>query len=114
LRLSNASPPVCAPVPSCVEVEAPAGQMGSVWDPRTQSCSECASCEGVAGSSGRLWPTATSSGLCVCETAPGYFFDSSLSALAPRPCDEDGDGWVREPARQFLSSNESVVRDNAR
>ncbi|MGD8863878.1 MAG: hypothetical protein PVI30_27940, partial [Myxococcales bacterium] len=114
LRLSDASPPFCAPIPECVQVDVPAGEMGSVWDPQTQDCVPCASCADVAGSTGRLWPTRSAAGVCVCETEAGYYFDASLSALAPRPCDADGDGWVQEPARQFLASNEIALRDNAR
>jgi hypothetical protein len=75
-------------------------------------CIDCAlKCDGL-GEDG-VWPRATQEGKCICRTEPGYFFTFGL-AVGAYPCDADGDGWVRESARESLESTDLEIRENAR
>lgn len=71
----------------------------------------CPSCSGpgvVGGAGIRL-----NSGICICQTQPGYYFSESGSRTAV-PCDADGDGWVRSSARFYINHADSALRENAR
>ena len=106
LSLSQETAPSCVPAP-CGDAAA--------WHPRLEECVPCGgACPDDATTTGRLWPTTTNDGLCVCETRPGHYFDAAYNALAARPCDEDGDGWVRNTARAFVDSGDAALRENAR
>ena len=83
----------------------------------TGACVDCgtlsASC-GVNGETGELWLyTREGSDTCLCETQEGYYADISGTAVA-RPCDRDGDGWVRLGAKGSITSSDPTIRDNAR
>jgi len=68
----------------------------------------------VTGSTGRPWPyTLKDSDRCICETADGYYWNEG-SNRGPRPCDSDGDGWLRLPARDAVRSEDQVLQQNAR
>ena len=82
----------------------------SIWD--GQACAPCPPC-GRPGETGRPFPTVSAAGECICETEPGYFF-SRAGTIGAQPCDADGDGWVRESARQAIDASDPVIRDNAR
>ncbi|MCA9561997.1 MAG: hypothetical protein KC561_00845 [Myxococcales bacterium] len=89
---------------------------GQAFDRGTSMCVTCAISAADCtepGHTGRLWPFSREGGECVCETAPGYYFDTS-SALIPRPCDADSDGWIVTGARPFLEHSDDAVRENAR
>jgi hypothetical protein len=100
--------------------EAPAGTVADarcvtpcrddqLWNGR--ECAPCPPCDGP-GVVGRD-PRPTRAGWCICETAPGYFY-STANEVAAVPCDADGDGWVRENARQVFDSGDPVLVSNAR
>jgi hypothetical protein len=90
--------------------------LGRAQNPSTGQCVDCsslaASC-GDPGESGRLSPYTLANGRCLCETLPGYYADVS-TAITSRPCDADGDGWVRSSARAFVENADPVIRTNAR
>lgn len=117
----------CRPVVTCSQLTCPADEacieagvntdarcqtgcaQGSLWN--GTRCEPCPPCNGV-GENGRL-DTTTLSGACICKTNPGYFY--SLAAdVGTFACDADGDGWVRESARNSLESNDPLLRTNAR
>jgi len=91
-------------------------EAGDATDPSTGRCVTCglsaADCD-EEGQTGRLWPVTRPGGECVCETVEGYYLDTS-SALIPRACDADGDGWVVTGAEPFVNHPEGAVRSNAR
>ena len=86
------------------------------FDRNSGMCVSCgidaSDCDQV-GHTGRIWPFSRDGGECVCETEPGFYFDTS-SALIPRECDADGDGWIVAGARPFLEHPDEAVRENAR
>lgn len=81
-------------------------------------CVRCIlSCDGRPGGTGNIYQTsATLADTCVCETEPGYFWDEGAAGGGDiRPCDADGDGWVRLTARRALEElNDPALRVNAR
>lgn len=83
-----------------------------------QGCVRCfLDCAGRPGATGRVFPgAATLADTCVCETQPGWFWDEgAFGGGDVRPCDEDGDGWVRVTAKRALDrTDDRAVRDNAR
>ncbi|MBH23865.1 MAG: hypothetical protein CMH57_05270 [Myxococcales bacterium] len=80
----------------------------------TGECVLCGILCGERGETGELWPTTlTNDSQCLCHTEPGYYFDLSGN-LASRPCDEDGDGWLRVTALNALSSDDPGLQENAR
>lgn len=74
-------------------------------------CQTCPSCDGK-GEDG-AWESTTAGGYCICKTKPGYFY-SVGGQLGSQPCDEDGDGWLRESARNAMASTDPHIRANAR
>ena len=97
----------------CISGTCPEGQ---AIDPVNERCRICEivdeDCDEI-GHTGRVWTYTRDGGDCLCETQEGYYFDTS-SALIPRLCDADQDGWVVTGARAFLEHGEAAVRDNAR
>ena len=100
----------CGALPACVILS---GMGLKAWSPEDQDCTQCPPCD-EEGTTGAIWPTTNQNGNCICETIDGYFFDDASDELAPAPCDEDGDGWVRDVARGYLSSSDVGLRENAR
>ncbi|MCK6548808.1 hypothetical protein L6R52_23390 [Myxococcota bacterium] len=100
---------------TCVAGSCPEGQV-----PRASGggCVRCTvSCEGRAGGTGRVYPdVATLADTCICESQPGWFWDDGAFGGGDlRPCDEDGDGWVRVTARRAIERTADVaIRNNAR
>lgn len=113
LKLLVDQPSVCTPVPSCVDSQPAQGQ-GAAWSPVEGACVSCAPCTGMEGATGAIWPTTTLEGDCVCETQPGFYYDIALGTSGARVCDGDGDGWVQQPAEQFVNSQDPVLSRNAR
>lgn len=88
---------------------------GKAWRADQQKCIDCfASCNaGDPGETGRTWPfTLFQNDTCICETLAGWYWDDGERAA--KPCDSDGDGWVRTPARTYLESADETLRQNAR
>jgi len=83
-----------------------ADEIWSVW-----GCVGCPDCDGE-GEVG-VWPEATSDGRCICQTEDGYFYNVA-GDIGAYPCDDDGDGWVRESARVALDSEDDKILANAR
>ncbi|MEL6178911.1 MAG: hypothetical protein AAFS10_08150, partial [Myxococcota bacterium] len=80
----------------------------------TGECVLCGILCGERGETGELWPsTLSNDSQCLCQTEPGYYFDLSGN-LASRPCDEDGDGWLRVSALGAMDSEDPGLRANAR
>ena len=94
----------CLPLP-CDE--------GETWDLRDQECTGRCNCDGV-GLTGRVWPVTDWNGDCVCETEPGFFFNTSIGSRQAEPCDADGDGWTRRSAFEHVTDADAAVRLNAR
>ncbi|MHC4836860.1 MAG: MopE-related protein, partial [Planctomycetota bacterium] len=108
---------------SCGRLECQEAPMGAIADARCvtpcredqlwngRECAPCPPCdgEGLVGVERRP----TLAGWCICETEPGWFY-STANEVGPVPCDSDGDGWVRENARQVFESGDAVLIDNAR
>jgi|GEM_PF-981186 len=87
---------------------------GFVYSDFSQGCITCdKNCGDDEGETGRPWPnTAANSDTCVCETEPGFYWDSGKNRAAP--CDGDGDGWVRNSARLYVESSDESWSANAR
>ena len=96
--------------PRCGPLEA--GVAGEAWNDSTDSCVLCAACVGE-GTTGLIWPFTDNGGVCLCESNPGYFFNTD-GRRANFPCDADDDGWLTETARSAMDSSDSAVRLNAR
>lgn len=82
----------------------------------TNTCVTCPISCNEPGATGRLWPfTVAGSNTCICETEPGFYYDTSGVFTTGR-CDADGDGWVREAARGliFPTNNDPATKANAR
>ncbi|MEL6178260.1 MAG: hypothetical protein AAFS10_04870 [Myxococcota bacterium] len=94
----------CLPVP-CDE--------GETWDLGDQECVSTCNCSGV-GLTGDVWPTTDWNGDCVCETEPGFFFNTSIGSRQAEPCDADRDGWTRRNAFEHVTDIDIAVRINAR
>jgi hypothetical protein len=73
-------------------------------------CASCPACDGP-GEDG-IETTLTQTGYCICKTKPGFFYSVS-GDVGTFACDADGDGWVRESARNALSSKDPVLVKNA-
>ncbi|MFH1810709.1 MAG: hypothetical protein ABIJ09_18350 [Pseudomonadota bacterium] len=121
----------CRPVLTFAEVSCDAGTQFKVHETSTQDAhcitkpcpdgqasngatcvTSCpASCSGT-GKTGRLWPHTLQNGRCICESADGYYFDTT--ALSQQPCDGDDDGWTRLGARSALRSTDAELKANAR
>ncbi len=106
----------------CVEAEGESAHCQPSTCPALQAysefsggCVDCVvNCGDDAGETGRLWPyTLAGSDRCICETADGYYWDEGLNRGA-KPCDADGDGWVRNAARSYLESDDNALLQNAR
>jgi hypothetical protein len=96
--------------------DAPCAGPGEALRVDTNTCVSCpiADACGAPGETGRLWPfTLYQSNDCVCETQSGWFADLSGVGL-PKPCDEDGDRWVRISARPAVESDDPTLKENAR
>lgn len=84
------------------EAELPSGQ-----------CRACnLSCDGV-GETGVAYAHTDSSGVCVCDTKPGYFWPLG-DAAAAQPCDQDNDGWVSTSAWVATQSSDPTIAALAR
>lgn len=106
---TSAGNPACIPWP-CPSTNQ-AAKPGSPVNPSTcQACTN--SCEGP-GLTGRHWPFVSSSGLCVCETRPGFFLQAGGDGQATA-CDADGDGWVRVEAEDKLIAADPALLANRR
>lgn len=92
-------PPICAPE--------------QALDLRLGVCTDRCGCEGP-GLTGRPWPVTDWNGDCVCETEPGFFFNTSIGSRQAEPCDGDGDGWTRRSAFVHVESPDEAIRLNAR
>lgn len=77
----------------------------------------CVVCDllcGEPGETGNVYPyTQAFSDNCVCETESGFYADVA-GAIRARPCDADGDGWVRISAQASIESDDEAIRSNAR
>ncbi|MFO0747354.1 MAG: hypothetical protein U1F43_17055 [Myxococcota bacterium] len=86
---------------------------------KNQATGACVTCNGSCtktGETGRFWLYTRSNGSCVCETSEDWYLDTTLGAT-PKPCDADGDGWVRSSAQPFVEptgSLDAAVAANAR
>jgi hypothetical protein len=87
---------------------------GQAYRIDTDECVQCDIQCGEEGETGNIWPyTMAFSTDCLCETQTGYYADVS-GAVRARPCDADGDGWVRVSAQASIESDDPTVADNAR
>lgn len=91
----------------------PACAAGETFDLGAGACTARCGCDGP-GLTGRPWPVTDWNGDCVCETAPGHFFNTAAGSRRAEPCDGDGDGWVRRSAASHIDSPDEAVRLNAR
>lgn len=96
--------------PRCLPAPCPQGQS---WDQRTQACTGRCGCTGE-GLTGEPWPVTDRNGDCVCETLPGYFFNTSTGSRQGEPCDADGDGWTRRSAFAHVNHDDLAIQANAR
>jgi len=101
---------------SCVEATATSDAVcqttcadGQIWNGTT--CQSCPVCDGD-GEAG-VWSSTTQNGYCICQTKPGYFYSVGAD-VGTYPCDNDGDGWVRESARGSINSTDQAIKANAR
>lgn len=83
-----------------------------VKDP-SGNCVACTLTCTQSGQTGALYPVTTQSGVCMCESSPGYFF-SAQGAMGTYPCDADGDGWVRDSAKAAIESQDPSVKANSK
>ena len=81
----------------------------ALWNGTT--CAPCPACD-QPGEVGR-WPRTSAQGYCICETRPGYFY-TTAGQIGSHRCDADGDGWVKESAREVLESGDAELVANAR
>lgn len=86
---------------------------GETLDLRGGACTDRCDCEGP-GLTGAPWPVTDWNGDCVCETEPGWFFNTSAGSRSAEQCDADGDGWTRRSAFAHLNAADDAVRLNAR
>jgi hypothetical protein len=90
---------------------------GQGWDPFAGACHACLDgvpqkCDGP-GETGNVVITDSKDNVrCICETRAGFYPDSASNAA--QPCDNDGDGWVRESAQPAYESTNAVIHLNAR
>ncbi len=116
LCLQMEAPNAGAVVPDGVCATAPCGD-GEVWDTTAGECAavnagfvaRCAE-EGGLG----VWPVTDFDGNPICHTADGYFFDTSPGERRVKPCDADGDGWVRRTASSEIGEEDLARAGNAR
>lgn len=87
----------------------PACPDNSVWN--GLRCTACPACNGE-GEDG-VWSGTSAGGLCICRTKPGYYY-SVGAEIGTQQCDVDGDGWLKESARNAIQSIDPVVKENAR
>lgn len=87
--------------------------VGETFDLRAQACTDRCECAGP-GLTGTPWPVTDWNGDCLCETTPGFFFNTSASSRTAEPCDADGDGWTRRSAFAHITAEDDAVRLNAR
>jgi hypothetical protein len=87
----------------------PGCPQGQIWS--ESGCLHCPPCQGI-GEDG-IWPFPTKDGRCICRTQDGYFYNLA-GDISAYPCDEDGDGWVRESARSAINADDPVISRNAR
>jgi hypothetical protein len=99
-----AEEPRCLPA-ACAE--------GETFDLRLQECTGRCGCD-APGLTGAPWPVTDWNGDCVCETEPGFFFNTSAGSRTAEPCDADGDGWTRRSAFAHITAADDAVRLNAR
>lgn len=71
-------------------------------------CRYCGDC-GKAG----VYADFTQQDHCMCNTESGEFA-SEGDSVRILPCDEDGDGWIRESARAAMESKDPALRGNAK
>jgi len=88
---------------------------GQQWFDSVQGCRPCPICGDDPGEADHAYPELThGAARCICETLPGYFPDPG-GDMRILPCDEDGDGWVRERASVPLEAAETdPLRINTR
>ena len=129
-----AEPERCAPPLRCDELSCPEGQVcipdegqgaacepsrcdpGQAWREDTGACVDCfVNCDaGDEGETGNIWPvTLMNSDRCICETQPSYYWDEGGDRAA-KPCDADGDGWVRASAQLYFEDDDPALQRNAR
>ncbi|MBI5493458.1 MAG: hypothetical protein HY904_00425 [Deltaproteobacteria bacterium] len=130
--LDTVDPTLCVRPKTCLELDCGAGfcvegapgqnarcvtaQCGTneAFNEATSQCATCVVSCSVAftGETGRIWPTTLENGHCLCETETDNYWDEGERRA--KPCDADGDGWVREAARSAYASADTALRDNAR
>ncbi len=77
-------------------------------------CVECPACDRTSlGEDGPWLGALTLENRCICRTWPGFFWEEGQFP-GVKPCDEDGDGFVRESAKLALASASAAVSENAR
>ncbi len=85
---------------------------GEAFDSISGTCLLCTRSCDQEGLTGELWPISSALG-CVCETEPGFYYEIG-EATGARPCDRDGDGWLRSSVRSALSGDDEALLSNAR
>ncbi|MBT9558773.1 MAG: hypothetical protein IV100_22265 [Myxococcales bacterium] len=97
----------------CVVNDCPDGEAYSSYAGKCVAC--IVACGDDEGETGEVWPiTLANSQACICETEDGYYWDEGGTRSA-RPCDADGDGWVRDAARDYLvDQDDASLWQNAR
>jgi len=98
---------------ACLPAGCEEGEAFSVWSGRCEQCFvECDASR--PGETGQPWPFTLAGAIeCICETEPGYYWDNGLERGA-KPCDADGDGWLRADARPYVEHEDPALADNAR
>lgn len=96
--------------PRCLPAACGAGE---TFDLRAGACTDRCNCD-APGQTGAPWPVTDWNGDCVCETAPGWFFNTSAGSRRAEQCDADGDGWTRRSAFAHINAADDAVRLNAR
>ncbi|MFO0748149.1 MAG: hypothetical protein U1F43_21195 [Myxococcota bacterium] len=89
---------------------------GQALDQSTNACVTCSGSCTKSGQTGRFWLYTKTNGTCVCETIDDWYIDTTLGAT-PKPCDADGDGWVRTSAEPFVDPSgtlDPAIQANAR
>lgn len=91
----------------------PACPPDETFDLGAARCTGRCACQGP-GLTGRPWPVTDWNGDCICETEPGFFFNTAAGSRRAERCDADADGWVRRSAAVHIDSPDEAVRHNAR
>lgn len=98
--------------PECVAAHG----AGWAWDPEAGESGACLDCSTWVTCSGDgakgIYHTTAKGGKCVCETLPGYYFNTEDGEV--KACDADGDRWMAYSAFQATESDDTVVTFNAK